>query len=112
MLQQPARKVGALPQLRDGELDRAAPAVPLPAPVAVTGVDPLVAALPVRGTADRVRLGAHQRFGERLDHRPKKIRARRLQLLAQKAGRVHTLGCGHRVVSLIMTWSSEKGSTR
>ena len=27
----------------------------------------------------------------------KQIRARRLQLLAQQPGRVHTLGCGHRI---------------
>ena len=98
--QQPIREVRTLPQLRDGQLDRAGSGVPLPRPIPIAGVDPLVAALPVRGTAQRIRLGAHQRLSERLHHRPQHVRARRLQLLAQKAGRVHTLRYGHRVALL------------
>jgi hypothetical protein len=44
-LQQPLREVAALPQPRDGQIDRPGPGVPTPAPVTVTGVAPLGAAL-------------------------------------------------------------------
>jgi hypothetical protein len=100
VLQQPVREVAALPQLRDRQLDRAGPGVPLPSPVAVAGVHPRLAAFAVASAANRVRVGAHQRVGERLHHRPQHVRDRQVQLLAQHLGRVHTLGCGHRVVLL------------
>jgi hypothetical protein len=94
-LEQPVREVRALPQLRQRELDRPHPRVPVALPVAVAAVDPLRGALPVAGTAERLRLRAHQRLGEILDHRPQQIRARLLQLLAQPASNVHHV-LGHR----------------
>ena len=49
-----------MPQRRNGQLDGAGPGVPLPATVAVTAVDPLLAALPIGGAAGCIGLGAHQ----------------------------------------------------
>ena len=59
-LQKPVREVAALAQLRDGELDRADPGVPIALPVAVTAVDPLRRPLTVGRAAERVDLGTHQ----------------------------------------------------
>jgi hypothetical protein len=74
-------------QLQDRQLDGAGPGAPPPRPVTVTGIDPFGAALAVAGATDRVDPGAHQRAGERLDHRPQQIRARRPDPLAPHAGR-------------------------
>jgi hypothetical protein len=38
--------------------------------------------------AGRIRVRAHQRFGERLHHRPQQIRARTLKVLAHPPGEV------------------------
>ena len=94
-LQQPVGEVRALPQLRDRELDRADARVPRPLPVSVADVDPLGRALPVRRTAERVRLRPHQRLRELLHHRAQEIRAGPLELLAQPAGDIHR-GLDHR----------------
>jgi hypothetical protein len=88
-LQQPVGEVAALAQLRDGELDRAYPRVPVALAVAVTAIDPLRRALPVRRAAELVRLRTHQRLRHLLHHRPQQIRARLLELLAQPARHVH-----------------------
>lgn len=102
VLQQPVREVTALPQLGDRQLDTARPGIPIPVPVAVTRVDPLVAALAVPGPAQRISLGRHQHVGEGLHHRPQQIRARRLQMLAQQPSDVQTLFCGHRRFSFVI----------
>jgi len=73
VLQQPFRKVRALPQLRNRQLNRASASVPVTLPVAVALVRPLVAALTVGRAAHRVGLGGHQRFGKRLQHRTQQI---------------------------------------
>ena len=88
-LQQPVREVGALPELRHRELDRADPRVPVALAVAVSAVDPLRAPLAVPGAAEHVGVRAHQRLRELLHHRPQQIRARLLELLAQPARHVH-----------------------
>jgi len=54
---------------------------------------------PVRRPAQRVRLGTHQRFGERLHHHPQQIRARRSRVVARTAGEVHTRNVGHRALA-------------
>jgi hypothetical protein len=73
VLQQPVREIRTVTQLRNRQLDRAGPGVPLPRPVTVALVDPLIAALAVAGAAQRLDLGGHQRLSERLDHRPQQI---------------------------------------
>ncbi|MBB6547063.1 hypothetical protein HD593_001858 [Nonomuraea rubra] len=95
-LQQPVRVVRARAQLRNRQLDRARPGVPLARPVAVTGVGPLVAALPVGGPAQAVGLGRHQRLGHGLHHGSQQIRVTGLDLLRQPPLRRHTVVRGHR----------------
>ena len=79
-VQQPLREVGPAAQPRDRQVDRARSRVPRPLPVAVARVHPVRRALPVLRTALRVRLRAHQRPGERLQHRAQRVRTRLLQL--------------------------------
>jgi hypothetical protein len=88
-LQQPLRKVRPLAQLRQRELDRADPGVPIPLPITVAAVDSLRTPLAVARAAERVRLRAHQRLREVLDHRPQQIQACLLELLAQPTRHVH-----------------------
>jgi hypothetical protein len=90
-LQQPVREVRTLAQLRQRELDRADPCVPVALAVAVAAVDPLRRALAVAGAADSIGVCAHQRLRELLDHRPQQIRMSFLQLLAQPARHIHPL---------------------
>jgi hypothetical protein len=75
------------PQLRDRQLDRPGPGVPLPRPVAVAGVDPLRAHLPVARAAPHLHLGIHHLLGEPADHLPQHIRARRCQRLLELGAR-------------------------
>src|SRR6266511_4293171 len=65
-LEQPVGEVATLPQLRDGQIDRAGPGVPGPGPVAVSTVSPIFRALPVRSPADRIDFLAHQPLTEEL----------------------------------------------
>jgi hypothetical protein len=95
-LQQPIREVTAGAQLRQRQLHRAGAGIPLPSSVAVALRDPLDGAFAVRRAADRVRLGAHQRLGEGLDHAPQQIGARLRQLLVQPTRQVDTGPSGHR----------------
>ena len=74
------------PQLRDRHSMVPARVSHSRGPVAVAGVHPLRAARPVRGAADRVRLGAHQRLDERLQHRAQQIRLGTLELLGHGTG--------------------------
>lgn len=66
---------------------RASTTAALPLLVTVTGVDPLVAALPVTRAADRVGFGGHHRLRERSGHRLQQIRRRARDLLAQQVSR-------------------------
>ena len=96
--QQPVREVRARAQLRDRDVDRADPGVQVAVPVAVAGVRPLRAGLPVPGAAHRVGVGGHQRLDERGQHLTHQIRAGLGQLLVQEPDRVDTWDSGHRGV--------------
>jgi hypothetical protein len=56
-------------------------------PVSVAVIPPLPADLPERSPAQCIRLGAHQRLGERLNHCPQQVRACLLKVLARPPGR-------------------------
>jgi hypothetical protein len=112
-LQQPLREIAARPQLRDLQLDRPGPGAPPPLPVAVAVVHPIRARLPIRRPAQRVGFGAHQRLGERLDHRAQQIRTRGLQQLAHPPGKVHTGHIGHRALRSLDEFTAQiEGSAR
>jgi hypothetical protein len=91
-LQQPLGEVRATAKLRQRQLDRADPGVPLPGPVAVAGVDPLLAAGAVLGATSRVRLGAHQRLHEHPEQLAQQVRLGLLKVLVDQLGRVNTVG--------------------
>jgi len=55
----PLGQVSAIPQLGDGQVDRAGRGVPRPAPVAASAVRPLLRAFGLGGAADRVGLLGH-----------------------------------------------------
>ena len=96
--QQPIGKVGALPQLRDRHLHGAGAGVELPGPVTVAGIGPISGARTVRGAAQSVGFGAHQRLHERVQHRTQQVRLGTLQMLSHERGQVNTVGIGgHRV---------------
>jgi hypothetical protein len=98
-LEQPARVVAALPQLRDRQIDRTHPRVQLAGPVAVAAVDPLRAHLAVAGAAEHVDLGSHQPLSEGSHHLSQQIAALvALEVLAQPLERVHRVGDCHRVL--------------
>src|SRR5262249_47017080 len=117
---QERREVRPLPQLRDRQLDRPRPGVPLPAPGAVAGVHPvrrdlslpplpagpdrrrppppggLPAHLPVPRVPADLDVGAHPPLAEPPDHPPEPIRARRCQgLLELRAANRHNVTYGH-----------------
>ncbi len=94
-LEQPVGEVAALPQLGDGEVDRAGPGVPRPRPVAVAAVRAFIGSLAVRGAADRVGLLAHHPLAEELHHLSQQVRIRLLDLLAKPGETVHR-GIDHR----------------
>jgi hypothetical protein len=100
-LEQPVREVGAGPQLRDAQLDRAGPGVPVPLPVAVARVGALAAPLAVGGAAHRRGLGVHQGVHEHREHAPQQIDVGVLELLAKPGQRLHR-GGDHRVLLLIL----------
>ena len=95
-LQQPVRKVAALAQLGNGQLDGPGPGVPLPAPVAVAGVDAIGAALAVLGPALLVGLGRHQRLGDGAQHRVDEVGVGGCEQLAQTVLNLHAGRRGHR----------------
>ena len=93
---QERREVRPVPQLRDGQLDRPGPGVPLPPPVAVAGVHPVRRDLPVARVAADLDVGVHHLLGELPDHRPQQVRARRRQRLLERVTRNgHNVTCGH-----------------
>ena len=96
MRQQPVRKIGTLPQLRDRQLHGAHPGIPVSAAVTIAPIDPLITALTVAGAAHLVSLRGHHRVSERSNHLPEQIRRRGSQVLFQQLHRVHTVRCGHR----------------
>lgn len=75
-------------------------------PISVTGVHPLLPALPEARTADRRSVRRHQHVDERLQHRADHIGidVRALQLLARPAGRVDSGRDGHRVPPQGFVW--------
>lgn len=74
--------------------------VPVPGPVTVAGVDPVIAARTVGGTAQRVGLGTHQGVDERRQHGAQQIGFGMVEVLGQELDRVNTMVRGHRVVLL------------
>src|SRR5579875_164499 len=97
-------------QLRDGSARRTEQHTDI---LTVAVVHPVLADLPIRRSANRVRLRAHQRLSERLQHRPQQIRARLLQVLAHLASKVHTGDAGHRALASFDEFASRfEGSAR
>src|SRR6266545_1459851 len=94
-LEQPVGEVATLPQLRDGQIDRAGPGVPGPGPVAVSTVSPIFRALPVRSPADRIDFLAHQPLTEELYHLWQQVCVGFFHLLAKPGETVHG-GVDHR----------------
>jgi len=89
------RKVAALPQLWDAQLQRAEPSVEAAVAVAVAPRRPLAAALVAPGTDQPLVVVLHQQLQHRLGHRSQKIAvAGLLQQLGQ-----HQSLFGHRVLS-------------
>jgi hypothetical protein len=75
LLGQPARleeagKIAAFAQLRNPQLDRAGPGMPVAVAIAVALVDPAFAALAVPGAAEGIALQRHQALGGKADHLP------------------------------------------
>jgi hypothetical protein len=96
-LEQPTRVVAALPDLGDGQIDRAHPCVELARPVTVAAVGPLRSDLTETGVAQHIHLGGHEPLGERAHHLTQQIAALRVEVLAQPIERVHVVG-DHRVL--------------
>ncbi len=77
-----AGEVGAAPQLRDAQLDRAGARLPVPLPVAVALHQAVRAALAMAGAGHPADLQLHQPLGRKADHLPQQggIRPFRQQL--------------------------------
>ena len=108
---QERREVRPVPQLRDRQLDGAGPGVPLPRPVAVARVDPVRADLAIAGAARRLDLGVHHLLGERPDHLPQQVRARRGQGLLERVARHgHNVFHGHfALLRLLIHFEGSRG---
>ena len=91
---QEGREVGAAPELRDPELHRPGPGLPVPLAVTVPLVHPLRAALAMGGTTGPLRIQLHQPMGGKADHLPQK---RRVRALLQQLPKGNPL-IGHRGV--------------
>jgi hypothetical protein len=89
---QKARKVGALPELRDLQIDMADAGLPASPPVAVALGDPRRRALPQPGTSALLDLQLHQPLGPEGQHLAQKVGVR---ALFQKPAEGHHVG-GHR----------------
>ena len=93
---QERREIRPGPQLRDRQLDRPRPGVPLPAPVPVPGVHPVRCHLAVPRVTPDLDISVHHPLRELPDHLPQHIRARRCQgLLELRAGNRHNVTYGH-----------------
>jgi len=107
-LQQPLRVIRAFPQLGDRHLDGPRPGVPVPAPVAVTGVHPVWADLAIRRAAQLFHFGVHHPLREPLDHLPQQIRARGCEgLLEPHARNRHNVTYGHLVLLRLVVSNSK-----
>jgi hypothetical protein len=93
---QERREVRPVPQLRDRQLDRPRPGIPLPPPVPVPRVHPVRRHLPVPRVTPDLDVSVHHPLGELPDHLPQHIRARRCQgLLELRAANRHNVTYGH-----------------
>src|SRR3954463_14933142 len=90
-------EVGARPQFRYRNIQRAGAGVELAVAVAVAHVDPLRARFAIGGATDGVGLGRHQGVDEGGQHLPQQVRRRGRQLVVQETGRVDTARSGNRV---------------
>src|SRR5690606_111462 len=95
-LEQPFREVGALPELGDGDVDRADTGVQLAGPVAVALRHPVGAGLAPFGAADGVCVRGQQRVDHRLQQLPHQIRRRLSEGFTEQASRVDNVRSGHR----------------
>ena len=95
-LEQPFREVCALPELGDGDVDRADTGVQLAVPVAVALRHPVGAGLAPFGAADGVCVRGQQRVDHRLQQLPHQIRRRLSEGFTEQASRVDNVRSGHR----------------
>jgi hypothetical protein len=93
---QEAGEVAALPQLGDGQLDRAHPGVPGPLPIAVTARHPVAATLAVAGASPLGDLGLHQLLGQPAHGLAQHIGVLIGQHLADQLAHAHPAHVGHR----------------
>ncbi len=94
---QEAREVGALPQLRNAQLDAACPRLPVAVAIAVALRQPRRALLAMAGTGQRSHLDLHQPLGGKGDHLAQpSIGNRLLMKAAQGPGGRVTLPDRHR----------------
>jgi hypothetical protein len=91
---QKARKIAALPELRDAQLHRPGPGLPVAVAIAVAMVQPFSASLAVPGAGQSLDPERHQPLGGKRDHLAQKIR---VGVLLQKRLEVHHIR-GHRRV--------------
>ena len=91
---QKAREVTAFPELRDAQLHRPGPGLPVAVAIAVAMVEPLSVPLAVPGAGQSLDFEGHQPLGGKRDHLAQKIR---VGVLLQKRLEVHHIR-GHRRV--------------
>jgi hypothetical protein len=107
-LEQPAREVRALAQLRERQVNRPEPRVPRPRPIPVARVDAVGTALAVPRAAQPVDLQGHQLRHRLRENLPQHIRRRGLQQLVQRLNSRHPL-LGHHVLSSVLHWAMKSG---
>lgn len=110
-LEQPAREVRALTQLRDRQVNRPEPRVPGPRPVPVARIHPLWRSLAVAGAAQPFDVHGHE-----LGHRVRQDLAQhigrcRLQQLVQRLNSRHPL-LGHRLLLRSLVGERVRGRCR
>ena len=87
---QKAREITAAAQLGDAQLDRAGARLPNPVAVSITVIDPLSAALAVRGAGQALDLQFHQTLRGKPNHLAQQLGIR--TLLQQRANAHHLVG--------------------
>src|SRR5207237_7844022 len=97
---QKARKITAAAQLGDAQLDRAGARLPNPVAVSITVIDPLSAALAVRGAGQALDLQFHQTLRGKPNHLAQQLGIR--TLLQQRANAHHLVG--HRRLLSSVEW--------
>jgi hypothetical protein len=98
---QEARKVRAVPQLGDGQLDRPDPGIPGPLPVAVTADHPDAAALTVTGTGGLGDLGLHQLLSQPAHGLAQHVGVLVSKHLADQLAHAHPAHVGHHGAPLV-----------